>query len=439
MSHSVSSSDPTADSVLPVKFVVRRFLHRVVKDMIAKPLNKFRNSKHMIQVVSHAFTAHRQAYELCNIIHRDVSTSNILITDSGGVLNDWDMAKEREDIQLPRMHERTGTWQYMSSLLLDGHHSAHTIQDDMESFVLIVLYHALRYLEHNQADRTLYIIEEVFNEQIPQANGTYGGGEPRMYLFQGHGYITRNFQLSSPPLDRWVDHAIAFIKEWIESQLPKFYEPTSEELLSMEYNTGMYTSAHAPSQGIQSPYLADNYEFLSKIFTFTLAAPDWPENDVPFDILPSLRLAEKRARLGYGPQEISRSQMIAASQVKQSAQLASDEAHNPSQPSKRGRMGEDVGGSGQSIKRSRTSVSTTSPRRVTEITPRLPSYNAPSQSRARAEDGRRNAGPSRRSGKAGWAVDPLRRTRASSALSGKKKSPKRRSGGSQPSQNRRKH
>ncbi|KAG6819382.1 hypothetical protein H0H93_012346 [Arthromyces matolae] len=421
--------------------VIQRFLHRFVTDIIAKPLNTFKNSKHMIEVVSHAFTAHRQAYELCDIIHRDVSANNILITDSGGILNDWDMAKKRADIQRRRKHERTGTWEFMSSLLLAGHHSAHTIQDDMESFVLIVIYHALRYFEHNQARRTLYIINQVFNNRTVLPDGDCEGGEGRLALFQNKNYITRNFQLTSPPLHRWVWTTIKVVREWIRSELPNDDDddyPVGDYIASIT----QHTSFPAP----QSPAIQDrptgrkrsldDHSKLANIFAGTLTEPNWPE-DVPHDILPELRAAEKRAQHGRGTQDIGPSQRNTG-EMRRSAQLASNGEHNPSKTSKRGRMGEDVGGSGQSIKRSRTSVNTTSPRRVTGMArPRLPSK--PSQSRARPEDGRSNAGQSRGSGEASGSVDPLRRTRASSAVSGKKKSPRRRSGGSQPSQNRRKH
>ncbi|KAG6846281.1 hypothetical protein H0H93_014878 [Arthromyces matolae] len=77
--------------------VTQRFQHRFVSDVIAKPLDKVENSKHMMLVFSQAFTAHRQAYERCEIIHRDISDNNIMITASGGgILNDWDMAKKKK-------------------------------------------------------------------------------------------------------------------------------------------------------------------------------------------------------------------------------------------------------------------------------------------------------------------------------------------------------
>jgi hypothetical protein len=51
--------------------------------------------------------AHQDAYELCGILHRDVSGKNVLMGLNCGVLNDWDLAKRMDSDQGPRPHERT--------------------------------------------------------------------------------------------------------------------------------------------------------------------------------------------------------------------------------------------------------------------------------------------------------------------------------------------
>lgn len=55
------------------------------------------------------FLGHKQAFEVCGVLHRDVSGGNILILPKGGgLLNDWDMAVKIEEAKLgPRAHERT--------------------------------------------------------------------------------------------------------------------------------------------------------------------------------------------------------------------------------------------------------------------------------------------------------------------------------------------
>ncbi|KAG6871965.1 hypothetical protein C0992_010030, partial [Termitomyces sp. T32_za158] len=285
--------------------VIQRFLHRFISDVIGKPLNTFTSSKHLLLVVSHAFIASWQAYERCGIMHRDVSANNILITHSGGILNDWDMAKKETDIQSSRRHERTGTWEFMSSLLLAGHHTAHTIQDDMESFVLIVLYHALRYLPHNESESTAFIIDNVFNLQVRLPSGAYKGGDNRMALFLNRAYIGRDFKLSSPPLQRWVEAAIKAVKEWIDAEFQLGQGITELEIdeEQADANQGVpalpATSEPPPPK---NPSVLSTHDRLAKYFERCLQATDWPalEADKPHDYLSDAKRALEDELLDIG-------------------------------------------------------------------------------------------------------------------------------------------
>jgi RIO-like serine/threonine protein kinase len=54
--------------------------------------------------------AHTDAYNKTQILHRDVSAGNILITEEGkGILIDWDLSKKVKDDAdaKPRRHSRT--------------------------------------------------------------------------------------------------------------------------------------------------------------------------------------------------------------------------------------------------------------------------------------------------------------------------------------------
>ncbi|KAL4259383.1 Protein kinase domain-containing protein [Pleurotus pulmonarius] len=126
---------------------------RFVVEEVGRPLECFSSSKEMFQAIHDAFQGHKQAFEKCEILHRDISGGNILILPKGGgLLNDWDMAVKVEEAKLgPRAHERTGTWAFMSIKLLSGKQCLHTVSDDMESFFWVVLYYSLLYLPHNKA------------------------------------------------------------------------------------------------------------------------------------------------------------------------------------------------------------------------------------------------------------------------------------------------
>jgi len=61
----------------------------------------------------------------------------------------------------------------MSILLLEMPNKLQDLQDDLESFIYVVLYHVLWYMIHNKVDNVSPIIERVFNDYT---NGTIQGG-----------------------------------------------------------------------------------------------------------------------------------------------------------------------------------------------------------------------------------------------------------------------
>ncbi|KAH7902752.1 hypothetical protein BJ138DRAFT_982209, partial [Hygrophoropsis aurantiaca] len=116
---------------------------RQAVDVVGKTVHEVTSSRQLVRVIHDAFIAHRDAFVLCRILHRDVSAGNILIgRDGGGILNDWDMSKGI-DSACARQLGRTGTWLFISSRLLDDPEKVHEVQDDLESFVHVLIYIAL--------------------------------------------------------------------------------------------------------------------------------------------------------------------------------------------------------------------------------------------------------------------------------------------------------
>ncbi|TBU36983.1 hypothetical protein BD309DRAFT_827016, partial [Dichomitus squalens] len=94
------------------------------------------------------------------ILHRDITDDNIMIlpkveTTNGvrrivwrGILTDWEISKPIVTGGVPRARqpERTATWQFMSVRLLNGI-GVVKIPDELESFLLILIYYVVRYIE----------------------------------------------------------------------------------------------------------------------------------------------------------------------------------------------------------------------------------------------------------------------------------------------------
>ncbi|KAG5641828.1 hypothetical protein DXG03_004131 [Asterophora parasitica] len=236
----------------------------------------------------HVVLAHRQAWELCNYVHRDVSAKNILVDANGrGILNDWDLAKKKSELDRRRRHERTGTWEFMSSLVLasrkKGTFRVHTIQDDMESFVHVLLYHGLRYFPHNKPDDTLQIIKDVFQYSAVNVKGVVSGGDTKRSMFISRVHIGADFTFTTNPLQRWFAHVFVAFKQWLE-----FADPLPDML-------GLFDGTPPPAPEIDtsnppSHIRLKDHEFMAALFKTVLDSTEWPaSDDAPSDCVPELR------------------------------------------------------------------------------------------------------------------------------------------------------
>lgn len=153
----------------------------------------------------------------------------------------------------------------MSTLLLMDRHKLHTIQDDIESFIHIVLYHGLRYLKHSQPDLAASILREVFDYETLDPRGGATGGKMKLLMFSTREPLGLDFHfLDHQPLTEWLDSTLDAVKEWIE------------------YSRGQAKrKSSAPSVQLQ---LRD-HGCVSKIFEKHLSASEWPSNDKAMDAL----------------------------------------------------------------------------------------------------------------------------------------------------------
>lgn len=108
-----------------------------------RALNDFTSISELLTALRDAIKAHRSLYSVGNILHRDISENNIIITDPShangftGMLIDLDLAKHVGSHRSGARH-RTGTMEFMAIEVLWKH--AHTFRHDLESFFYILVW-----------------------------------------------------------------------------------------------------------------------------------------------------------------------------------------------------------------------------------------------------------------------------------------------------------
>ncbi|KAI0331547.1 hypothetical protein GY45DRAFT_606762 [Cubamyces sp. BRFM 1775] len=191
---------------------------RIVVKEIGLPLKDFETGGQLLYVVGGCLGAHYIAATLpepISRIHRDISSNNILIVpmvnDNGagirslvwnGLLCDWELSKRIKSTAIsPRQPVRSGTWQYMSVALLDYHDKVVEICDELEAFLHVIVYHAVRYLDSNLTKGEVgQFIEEYF-DQFRCYNGVWHCGERKRNVLQWGALMTgtgKTIEFDSP-------------------------------------------------------------------------------------------------------------------------------------------------------------------------------------------------------------------------------------------------
>ncbi|KAJ3505210.1 hypothetical protein NLJ89_g7536 [Agrocybe chaxingu] len=254
--------------------LVPRVHIRFTEDFIGVDICNFTSSKQFLQVVFDAFTAHREAFENCVILHRDISGGNVMMNENGcGILNDWDLARTVVEIEKgARQPHRSGTWQFMSHALLANVEKLHKLQDDLESFVWLVLYYILHFMEHSKLGDLESIVAGIFEQNNEHRDGTVTGGDGKWIVISKRGHIGGDFQvIGNDPLTRWFDEALHSVAFWYG------HHRTVETLQQQASIPGMAAMLKLlPDEKCQPLY--DHRAFV-KYFETALERKDWPEND----------------------------------------------------------------------------------------------------------------------------------------------------------------
>ncbi|KND90070.1 hypothetical protein TOPH_05277 [Tolypocladium ophioglossoides CBS 100239] len=125
--------------------------NRILSCLVIAPTGRvvsdFGSIRELLEALRDAIRGHQSLYLKAGILHRDISSNNIIITNpenSGGfkgMLIDLDLAKER-DSGPSGARQRTGTMEFMAIEVLRG--TDHTYRHDLESFFYVLLWMCAR-------------------------------------------------------------------------------------------------------------------------------------------------------------------------------------------------------------------------------------------------------------------------------------------------------
>lgn len=152
----------------------------------------------------------------------------------------------------------------------------HILQDDLESFVYVVLYHVLRYCNHSSLENLADTMIKIFDDYTVNAAGVYTGGLAKGTLFSNHQYVLgRRFNFfDNPHLNSWFKYCIRAVGEWHRHAMA-----VMEDLVE---------TTDALPLGDISQLLLKDHATLGQKWDELLQLPGWPENDKAVDQLPDV-------------------------------------------------------------------------------------------------------------------------------------------------------
>lgn len=140
-----SSTDTTNQDGDKIK---QQWEDRIYSCLVISPVGRiisdFNSVKELLEAMRDAIRAHLSLYEVGQILHRDISPNNIIISNPEksdgfkGLLIDLDLAKERNS-GARKSEQQTGTIEFMAVEVL-GKGVDHTYRHDLESFFYVLLW-----------------------------------------------------------------------------------------------------------------------------------------------------------------------------------------------------------------------------------------------------------------------------------------------------------
>ncbi|EPQ50681.1 hypothetical protein GLOTRDRAFT_141447 [Gloeophyllum trabeum ATCC 11539] len=296
---------PTLEREGVVKAMKPHVHYRLVVEEIGCRLDDFADSRELVLVIYECLYAHAMAFKQAKILHRDVSAGNILIMRkevngviySSGLLNDWDLSKN-VDIKEVRQVDRTGTWQFMSARLLLHPSKVHMVQDDLESFLHVLVYEAARWLSRQGRTSLDEFMHSFFDEVEPMDNETIGGVHKAHCFFTG----ALGFTFKCEQLQHIITTLFGWFKAYYNLHEDRSQIPEKVANPSFSLSEGhsrppqpldlVPEGSYLPAKEAQpldpkvakqayaevAEYLQDHNHMIA-LFAGQLRLPDWPQND----------------------------------------------------------------------------------------------------------------------------------------------------------------
>ncbi|KAI0649753.1 hypothetical protein C8Q79DRAFT_1033321 [Trametes meyenii] len=230
----------------PVATPLMRRHHRLVFKEVCRPLEDFGTAYDLFCALFRALSAHKFAWEEAGMLHRDISVNNILLYDTpegpSGILADWDLAKTKDQLsnQSATQPSRSGTWQFISALRQCYPLTPCRLSDDLESFMHVFNWIALKYLKHSNTHEDKERIKaqckwfhEVFDERPPPE-----GMETRddrhikfRYIVKGKPFVNIYPHLPHNPLNVFLSRLIGLFQAHYQSDEVRaiWAEPTPSQ------------------------------------------------------------------------------------------------------------------------------------------------------------------------------------------------------------------
>ncbi|KAJ8462803.1 hypothetical protein ONZ51_g10665 [Trametes cubensis] len=174
-------------------------------------LERMRGTQELLSATYDAFHAMRDASDKASRIHRDISVSNIILVQEvngaprKGYLIDWESSDKVDTDGLALERARTGTWRFMSIKILEYPEKGHTLQDDMESLLYVILYCSLLHLPHSMRNPDhLHRFIHKFFDDCSYGVGRLHGGDAKLVNTDDRTW-TQRIKFNSQNIADWLE------------------------------------------------------------------------------------------------------------------------------------------------------------------------------------------------------------------------------------------